>query len=72
MSVEITKPWTIVHGFWPETQNFDSIKKSIIIVGKGITRGTEWCKFRLHSIFQQGIVSVEAKSIENVTIVHYQ
>ena len=46
----MVKTLTIVHGFRPETDIFDSSKKDTI--RKGISRGAEWHKLQLCSIFQ--------------------
>ena len=58
-STSKNKPWTIVNGFGPKSENFDFAKSDAN--GKSISRGAEWHKFQLHSTFQWGVMKIYGK-----------
>ena len=61
------KTLTIVHGFQPETENFDMAEKDTR--RKHISRGVEWRKFHLHSTFHREVKRPQFQP-KPLTIVH--
>ena len=63
MSAEAKLIKTPYYSPWFSAKNFLTMAGNTAI-RKSITRGAFWCKFQLHSTFQRGVMSAEAKLIK--------
>ena len=64
MSVEENLIKTMDYSLWFSGRNGNFLifpKKDTI--GKGTSRGAEWCKFQLHNTFQWGVMSVDLQPL---------